>query len=58
MTKRVVVALTLLLLVSHLQAQTPASQAALDAETLQHFQALLKLDTQSPRATRFARSNT
>lgn len=56
MTKRVLVAITLLLLVSHVQAQTPANQAALapanqaalDAETLQHFQALLKTDTQSP----------
>ena len=48
MTKRVLVAITLLLLVSHVQAQTPANLAALDAETLQHFQALLKTDTQSP----------
>ena len=48
MTKRVLVAITLLLLVSHAQAQTPANLAALDAETLQHFQALLKTDTQSP----------
>ena len=29
-------------------AQSPTSQAAIEAETLQHFQALLKLDTQSP----------
>jgi acetylornithine deacetylase/succinyl-diaminopimelate desuccinylase-like protein len=48
MTKRVLVALTLLLLVSHVQAQSPATAAAIEAETLQHFQALLKLDTQSP----------
>ena len=29
-------------------AQSPTSQAAIEAETLQHFQALLRLDTSSP----------
>ncbi len=48
MTKRVLAALALVSLASHIQAQTPAAHAALDAETLQHFQALLKLDTSSP----------
>ncbi len=48
MTKRVLAALALVSLASHIQAQTPAANAALDAETLQHFQALLKLDTSSP----------
>ena len=29
-------------------AQAPSTQAAIEAETLQHFQALLRIDTQSP----------
>ena len=29
-------------------AQAPSTEAAIEAETLQHFQALLRIDTQSP----------
>ncbi len=48
MTKRVLVALALASLVSLVHAQAPAAQTAIETETLQHFQALLKVDTQSP----------
>lgn len=48
MLKRFAVAVALATLVPYVQAQSPASSAAIEAETLQHFQALLKADTQSP----------
>ena len=48
MSQRFLVAIALAALVSHVQAQAPAGNAAFDAETLKHFQALLKLDTSSP----------
>ena len=48
MSKLLVATVALASLISHVQAQAPAGNAAMDAETLQHFQALLKLDTSSP----------
>jgi acetylornithine deacetylase/succinyl-diaminopimelate desuccinylase-like protein len=48
MLKRMVVAVALATLGSHVQGQAPAGNAQIEAETLQHFQALLKTDTQSP----------
>ena len=48
MTKRVLVVLALASLVSPVHAQAPAAHTAIEAETLRHFQGLLKVDTQSP----------
>lgn len=48
MSKLTLVALALALLVSHPHAQAPAGTAALEQETLLHFQELLKRDTSSP----------
>jgi acetylornithine deacetylase/succinyl-diaminopimelate desuccinylase-like protein len=47
-TSLLLTALAIVGTISMPRAQAPASSAALEAETLQHFQALLRLDTSSP----------